>query len=48
MKWLTITFFLATTWNHAQGYFITVDSRSEECFFDKVDFGTKMGISLLY
>jgi hypothetical protein len=26
------------------GYFITVDAHAEECFFDKVESGTKMGI----
>ena len=25
------------------GYFITVDAHAEECFFDKVPAGTKMG-----
>jgi hypothetical protein len=25
------------------GYFITVDAHAEECFFDKVQSGTKMG-----
>jgi len=28
------------------GYFITVDAHAEECFFDKVDSGTKMGINM--
>jgi hypothetical protein len=27
------------------GYFITVDAHAEECFFDKVESGTKMGIT---
>ncbi|PSN56727.1 Transmembrane emp24 domain-containing protein [Blattella germanica] len=26
------------------GYFITVDAHAEECFFDKVESGTKMGL----
>ncbi|KAI5696375.1 transmembrane emp24 domain-containing protein 2-like isoform X2 [Diaphorina citri] len=26
------------------GYFVTVDAHSEECFFDKVEMGTKMGL----
>ncbi|KAL1454249.1 hypothetical protein WDU94_010522 [Cyamophila willieti] len=26
------------------GYFVTVDAHSEECFFDKVEIGTKMGL----
>lgn len=25
------------------GYFVTVDAHAEECFFDKVDMGTKLG-----
>lgn len=28
------------------GYFITVDAHAEECFFDKVESGTKMGINM--
>jgi hypothetical protein len=28
----------------SQGYFITVDAHAEECFFDKVESGTKMGM----
>lgn len=28
------------------GYFITVDAHAEECFFDKVESGTKMGIDM--
>jgi hypothetical protein len=28
----------------SHGYFITVDAHAEECFFDKVESGTKMGI----
>ena len=28
----------------AQSYFITVDAHAEECFFDKVKSGTKMGL----
>jgi len=28
----------------ADGYFITVDAHAEECFFDKVKSGTKMGL----
>lgn len=26
-----------------QAYFVTIDAHSEECFFDRVDQGTKMG-----
>jgi hypothetical protein len=27
----------------SSAYFITVDAHAEECFFDKVEAGTKMG-----
>jgi hypothetical protein len=27
-------------------YFITVDAHAEECFFDKVESGTKMGTDM--
>jgi len=30
--------------HHSEGYFITVDAHAEECFFDKVKTGTKMGL----
>ena len=26
------------------GYYVTVDAHAEECFFDKVSSGTKMGM----
>jgi len=29
---------------YSESYFVTVDAHSEECFFDKVEAGTKMGI----
>ncbi|XP_001604135.1 transmembrane emp24 domain-containing protein 2 [Nasonia vitripennis] len=45
MKWLTIALVLALSSRQAYSYFITVDAHSEECFFDKVDFGTKMGLT---
>jgi len=31
--------------HHALCYFITVDAHSEECFFDKVSSGTKLGLT---
>lgn len=34
--------------NHSFAYFITVDAHAEECFFDKVEAGTKMGNELVY
>ncbi|XP_058803479.1 transmembrane emp24 domain-containing protein 2-like [Phymastichus coffea] len=45
MRWLTITLVLAFASKDAYSYFITVDAHAEECFFDKVDFGTKMGLT---
>ena len=29
----------------AWSYFVTVDAHSEECFFDKVSSGTKLGLT---
>ena len=37
---LVLTYFVST----ARSYFITVDAHAEECFFDKVKSGTKMGL----
>lgn len=31
----------------SHGYFITVDAHAEECFFDKVESGTKMGMNIV-
>lgn len=38
---LTAALLGAVSLSHA--YFITVDAHSEECFFDRVEAGTKMG-----
>ena len=35
-----LTYFVSVT----RSYFITVDAHAEECFFDKVKSGTKMGL----
>ena len=35
---------LAQLASMARAYFITVDAHAEECFFDKVKSGTKMGL----
>lgn len=40
---LLFIFLIAYSCSKASAYFITVDSHTEECFFDKVEFGTKMG-----
>ncbi|RLU21729.1 hypothetical protein DMN91_006105 [Ooceraea biroi] len=45
MRWLVPCVFLITFVASAHCYFITVDAHAEECFFDKVEFGTKMGLT---
>ncbi|KAH0952676.1 hypothetical protein HN011_006509 [Eciton burchellii] len=45
MRWLVSCVFLILSIVSAHCYFITVDAHAEECFFDKVDFGTKMGLT---
>ena len=30
---------------NAQGYFVNVDAHAEECFFDRVSTGMKMGLT---
>lgn len=42
-KLLTISVILFQLFHGGQSYFITVDAHDEECFFDKVEAGTKMG-----
>ncbi|CAG2056546.1 unnamed protein product [Timema podura] len=37
---ISFVFFIQTSY----GYFITVDAHAEECFYDKVESGTKMGL----
>lgn len=41
--WVQTLFAVAALSGAAQAYFITVDAHAEECFFDKVEAGTKMG-----
>jgi len=36
---------LLSFYYEASAYFITVDAHAEECFFDKVEAGTKMGLT---
>ncbi|KAL0104968.1 hypothetical protein PUN28_016539 [Cardiocondyla obscurior] len=45
MRWLSFFVFLAVSGVSVHCYFITVDAHAEECFFDKVEFGTKMGLT---
>lgn len=42
-KSIALIFTLVTYLNNVNAYFITVDAHAEECFFDKVETGTKMG-----
>lgn len=45
MKYLLLFILLIKMLCACTGYFITVDAHAEECFFDKVDIGTKMGLT---
>lgn len=42
-KSIALIFALFTYVANVNAYFITVDAHAEECFFDKVETGTKMG-----
>lgn len=35
---------LLSVCRYSSSYFVTVDAHSEECFFDRVEMGTKMGL----
>lgn len=39
----TILLITLTSLTRSMAYFITVDAHAEECFFDNVEAGTKMG-----
>ena len=41
---LVVPLLLASLMAQVESYFITVDAHAEECFFDKVKSGTKMGL----
>ncbi|XP_076662587.1 transmembrane emp24 domain-containing protein [Halictus rubicundus] len=45
MRWLISCLFLIVLSKSATCYFITVDAHAEECFFDRVEAGTKMGLT---
>ncbi|XP_043257161.1 transmembrane emp24 domain-containing protein-like [Colletes gigas] len=45
MRWLILCLFLIVLSTSANCYFITVDAHAEECFFDRVESGTKMGLT---
>ena len=44
MQLSILVLILAQLASMARAYFITVDAHAEECFFDKVKSGTKMGL----
>lgn len=41
---LFILLILKFGYNICYGYFVTVDAHAEECFFDNVAMGTKLGL----
>ncbi|KAK2585176.1 hypothetical protein KPH14_008674 [Odynerus spinipes] len=45
MSWIISCLFLIIYSGCVKAYFITVDAHAEECFFDKVEAGTKMGLT---
>ncbi|KAI4500031.1 hypothetical protein M0802_004901 [Mischocyttarus mexicanus] len=45
MSWIISCLFLIISSVCVRAYFITVDAHAEECFFNKVDVGTKMGLT---
>jgi hypothetical protein len=42
--WMVLAASAALLMRSCSAYFITVDAKGEECFFDKVTMGTKMGL----
>ena len=32
-------------WSRVDAYFLVIDAHAEECFFDKVSTGTKLGLT---
>uniref|UniRef100_A0A336KJ29 CSON010507 protein n=1 Tax=Culicoides sonorensis TaxID=179676 RepID=A0A336KJ29_CULSO len=45
MKFFLLTCYLFSfVFNKGNAYFVTVDAHSEECFYDKADAGTKLGL----
>lgn len=45
-KLLVLCTILLHLFQYSESYFVVVDAHSEECFFDRVDAGTKMGESI--
>ncbi|XP_017782025.1 PREDICTED: transmembrane emp24 domain-containing protein 2 [Nicrophorus vespilloides] len=44
-KFICVLVILGSLLGSSLAYFITVDAHAEECFFDKVEAGTKMGLT---
>uniref|UniRef100_E2J7F2 Transmembrane emp24 domain trafficking protein 2 n=1 Tax=Triatoma matogrossensis TaxID=162370 RepID=E2J7F2_9HEMI len=44
MRYIAAIFVFFKLVNLSQAYFVTVDAHAEECFFDKVEQGTKLGL----
>lgn len=42
--YFTQFFTLFSVFQQGLSYYLTVDAHAEECFFDKVEIGSKMGI----
>ena len=40
-----LTIILMSLINGLNGYFLVIDAHAEECFFDKVTTGTKLGLT---
>lgn len=47
-KLLVLCTILLQLFEYSESYFVVVDAHSEECFFDRVEAGTKMGESIDY
>ncbi|XP_015607790.1 transmembrane emp24 domain-containing protein 2 [Cephus cinctus] len=46
MRWIVTLCILLIGYNNlATAYFVTIDAHAEECFFEKVEYGTKMGLT---
>ncbi|KAA0194080.1 hypothetical protein HAZT_HAZT011559 [Hyalella azteca] len=45
MNFLIYVLSFISLWEAARAYFITVDAHAEECFFERVTAGTKLGLA---
>lgn len=48
MKKFLLSLLLLGFYSQADAYFITVDAHAEECFFERVEVGTKMSKSNIF